>query len=125
VKGMKKVLAGGRFNKFHIGHEYFLKKAKSFGDHLVVIIANDVHNKKGKISAAERKSNIEKLSIADNVRIGYSDSFVKSVEEERPDIIALGYDQKLPEDTVYFADKKKIKIVRIKKYGNYSSSRML
>ena len=38
---MKKVLVGGVFNIIHPGHMHFLKKAKEFGDFLIVVIARD------------------------------------------------------------------------------------
>lgn len=116
---MIKVLAGGRFNRIHPGHDYFLKKAKSFGDYLVVVIAHDAHNAHGKTPMQQRKESVEKLGIADKVIIGHPDSFAEVISEEKPDVIVLGYDQKLPEG---IAETKKIKVVRIEKIGNYSAS---
>ncbi len=97
---MIKVLCGGRFNFPHSGHEYFLKKAKAYGDYLIVVIAHDSHNiKKSEIVEMEkRKENMEKLKIADEVVIGDSENFFKVVEKYRPQVIALGWDQKLPFD---------------------------
>ena len=95
---MIKVLCGGRFNFPHKGHEYFLREAKKHGDYLIVVIAHDVHNiKKSEIVDMEkRKQNLEKLKIADEVVIGDSQDFFKVVEKYQPQIIALGWDQKLP-----------------------------
>ena len=116
---MIKVLAGGRFNRIHPGHEYFLEKAKGFGDYLVVVIAHDAHNAHGKTLMQQRKENVENLGIADKVIIGHPDSFAEVISEEKPDVIALGYDQKLPENV---AAIDRIKLVRIGKFGNYSAS---
>ena len=111
-----KVLAGGCFNKIHKGHIYFLSKARELG-YLVVVLANDRNNKKPyAIPAVKRKKNLEKLEIADKVVIGHVNDFSKVVKKEKPDIVVLGYDQKLPEGI-----SKRIKTVRIKKYGKYSS----
>jgi len=113
---MKKVLAGGCFNKIHKGHVFFLKSAKKLGEYLVVVVSNDKLNKKkyGKksVPARIRKRNIEKLKIADKVVVGHRSNFVAVVKKEKPDIIALGYDQKLP---VKKSLVKGIKIKRIKK----------
>lgn len=113
---MKKVLAGGCFNKIHKGHVFFLKSAKKLGEYLVVVVSNDKLNKKkyGKksVPARIRKRNIEKLKIADKVVVGHRSNFIAVVKKEKPDIIALGYDQKLP---VKKSLVKGIKIKRIKK----------
>ena len=98
---MKKVLVGGRFNIVHPGHVFFLKKAKALGDYLIVVVANDKmikRNSKTVIhSQNERKKGIEKLGFVDKAVIGHPDDIMKTVERERPDIIALGYDQKFNE----------------------------
>ena len=111
---MPTVLCGGCFNKVHEGHIFFLKEAKKLGDFLVVVIASDILNKKkyGKdaMPAKERKNNIEKLGIADKVVIGHEKHFGKALEDYKPDVIALGYDQKMPVKT-------DIKAVRIGKLG--------
>ena len=116
-----KVLAGGCFNKIHPGHIYFLKKAKSFG-YLTVVIANDINNKKiYAIPAKKRKHLLRSLGIADKIITGHPTDFMKTVKKVRPDIIVLGYDQKLDKGLKEKLSKR-IKIKRIKKYGSYSSS---
>ena len=117
---MKKVLTGGTFNKLHPGHEYLLRKCKEMG-YLVVVLAHDAHNKKpNSVKAEIRKANLERLGIADNVVIGHPDSFVQTVYKAKPNIIALGYDQHMPEDVTEDVIKKlKIKVVRIEKFWDY------
>ena len=107
------VLCGGRFNFPHKGHEHFLRKAKSFGNYLIVIIAHDEHNKKkpNSVDAGKRKVNIKKLGIANKVVIGDPKDFYKVVKKYRPQVIALGWDQKLP-----FA-KNKLKGIKVVKIG--------
>ena len=114
---MKKVLAGGCFNKIHKGHIYFLNKTKELG-YLIVVLTNDKNNKKPyAIKATKRKKNLEKLKIADKIVIGHANDYSKIVKREKPQIIALGYDQKLPKGI-------KVKTVRIKKFGRYKTSRL-
>jgi FAD synthetase len=118
---MKKVLVGGTFNLVHPGHIFFLEKAKSLGDYLVVVVANDktVLRRKGFLvmPAEARRAVLESLKMVDKAVIGDEKDFFKVVEKERPDIIALGYDQDMDED--YFSSRMKkagikFKIVRIK-----------
>ena len=118
---MKKVLAGGCFNKIHKGHIYFLTKAKQLGDYLIVVIANDKNNKKPyAIPAKKRKKNLEQLKIADKIVIGHWNDFSRIVKIEKPQIIALGYDQKLPKGI----SKTSIVVKRIRKFGNYRTRKM-
>jgi len=132
MKRMKKVLVGGSFNLVHQGHILFLKKAKELGNYLVVIIASDktvIKNKKVLMFPAEkRKKIVEALSIADRVKIGDNIDFFRVVEEERPDIIALGYDQKMDQRLVKKIKEAfpKCRFVRIRaKLKGYSTSKML
>ena len=122
---MTKVLAGGCFNKLHEGHIQFLKEAKALGDELVVVLANDSHNQKDyAVPAEQRKQNVEKLGIATKVLIGDPDQFVGVVLREKPQVIALGYDQELPEDVLKELMNLKAKIVKLRKYSDVSSSKM-
>ncbi len=128
---MKKVLAGGTFSHLHPGHEFFLNKAKSFGDYLVVVVASDrtVKEKKGYVleSAEKRKEKVESLKIADKVVIGDDRDFFKIVEKENPDVIVLGYDQDIDEGLKEkIAEKGTIELKRVdEKYGDYSTSKIL
>src|SRR3989338_10966495 len=120
---MKKIiLTGGKFNKIHPGHIWLLRKAKKLG-YLVVVIANDSHNKKPyAVPANKRKKMIEALDIADKVVIGDPKKFVKVVHKFRPNIIVLGYDQKLPDKETREAVKKmRIRVVRSKRYEKYGT----
>ena len=129
---MKKVLVGGVFSVIHPGHEYFLKKAKSMGDFLVVVIASDrtVMRRKGVLhkTASERKTQLEKTGIPDKVVIGSEENHFKVVEKEKPDIIVIGYDQEIDKELLERIKKSGLipEIVRIEeKHKEYSSSRMV
>lgn len=113
---MKKALAGGCFNKIHEGHIYFLNEAKKYGKLTVVISHDKNNNKPYAVPAEERKRNIAALGIADHVIIGHPTDFESTVKKINPDVIVLGYDQKM--NLEYF----KGKIVRIDKYKDYSTS---
>lgn len=128
----KKVLVGGCFDLLHAGHLHFLKKAKALGDCLIVILANDKNVLKDKkrliFSAEERKKILESLNFVNKVRIGYANDKLKIVKEEMPDIIALGYNQKIDEEKLNKELKKrglKCKVVRIKsKLKDYSTNKI-
>jgi len=134
---MKKVLVGGRFNILHPGHIDFLEKAKSLGDYLVVVIARDSTILKNKnmllFPEEDRKRMIESIRFVDKVVVGFEigreEDYFDVVEKERPDIIALGPDQKISEHIL----KRKIKesgmtceVMRVrKKFKNYSTTDIL
>jgi len=113
----KKVMAGGCFNIIHPGHIYFLKESKKLGDELIVVLTHDKNNKKPyTLPAKKRKKILESLNIADKVLIGDFKDKTKIVKKIKPNIIALGYDQKLPEGLT-----SGFKYIRIKKLSNYST----
>jgi len=96
---MKKVLVFGTFDIFHPGHEYFLKQAKKHGDELVVVVARNatVKQVKGKVPAHDenyRLGVIQKLDYVDKALLGHgSADKYRIIDEIRPDVICLGYDQ--------------------------------
>ncbi|OGH69671.1 MAG: hypothetical protein A3C90_04775 [Candidatus Magasanikbacteria bacterium RIFCSPHIGHO2_02_FULL_51_14] len=109
---MKTVLVFGTFDFLHIGHISFLKKAKSLGDRLVVVITRDriVKRLKGRPpihSERERKTIIEHVDIVDSAVLGDATlSRYAVLKRLRPDILALGYDQiELKADILAFFHK--------------------
>ena len=128
--GKKKVvLASGVFDLLHLGHVKFLEYAKKAGGEnakLVVIIARDstVEKTKGRkpiMSEDQRRTLVESLKVVDEAVLGYENFDIGEVIENiKPDVIALGYDQEEMEKEVRnYVDKHKmnVKIVRIGKFG--------
>ena len=118
-------MATGAFDILHMGHIYFLKEAKKLGDELVVIVACDSTIRKLKhepvTSEKMRLLLIKELKIVDEAYLGRKDDIYKIVEEIKPDIIALGYDQIHDEKIIRQNLKKRninVKIVRLPKYKN-------
>jgi FAD synthetase len=75
-----------------------LRQARALGDELVVVISNDAHNKKpNALPAIQRKQNLENKGIADKVVIGDADGFAATLRRLNPDILVLGYDQRIPD----------------------------
>ena len=130
---MKRVLVGGTFAILHPGHVFFLGKAREYGDHLTVVVANDrnVLERKGflVLSSEERAEMVGNLKHVDNVVVGDEKELFRVVEEERPDVIVLGYDQDFDVKGLKAFIRKKglrCKVVRIRqKYKDYSTSSIL
>ena len=120
---MLKVMATGTFDLLHMGHIYYLKEAKKLGDTLSVVVARDSTVRKLKhepVNPEEiRLDLIKEVKVVDEAYLGYEDDMYAIVEEIKPDIIALGYDQIHDEDTIKSELKKRkltAKIVRLSEY---------
>ncbi len=101
---MVRVMATGVFDIIHLGHVYFLKEAKKLGDELVVVVATDRTAEKLKhipvTSQDMRVKLVGELKPVDKAVLGYEDDRYKIVKELKPDIIALGYNQKHDEEVI-------------------------
>lgn len=111
----------GTFDIIHPGHIYILTQAKKMGDFLTVIIARDqtvleVKNRKPQNNEKVRLKNISELKIADKVILGNIGDKYQVIKEGKPDIIALGYDQRAFVDELQSVLDKSIKVIRIKPY---------
>jgi len=122
---MKKVMAFGSFDILHKGHEHYLKEAKSFGNYLVVIVARDENiirfkGKKPKHDENYRLEKVKKLDFVDEAVLGNKDNIFEVLEEYRPNIVCLGYDQKTVEEEKLKQELEKrnlkAEIVRAKPY---------
>jgi len=96
---MTKVLVAGTFDLLHPGHIYFLNQAKKYGRRLIIVVARDKTVLKVKkclpVNGENvRLANLKKLKIADRVILGNRGDKLRVIEENRPDTICLGYDQK-------------------------------
>lgn len=95
----KRVLVFGTFDRFHPGHEFFLRSAKSRGTELVVAVARDAHvralkDKHPQRPEHKRLQSIEELPYVMSARL--SDEELGSFEVVKffqPDLIVLGHDQ--------------------------------
>lgn len=98
---MKIVIVSGFFNPLHGGHLDMIEAAAQLGDHLVVIVNNDVQQviKKGKVILDEqnRARLIRALRDVDEVMIATDQdpTVVKSLEEVA---------EKYPNDEIIFAN---------------------
>ncbi len=104
-EGKKIVFTNGCFDIIHAGHVDYLKKAKTFGDILVVGLNSDksIRRIKGKdrpINIQEhRKTVLEALKPVDLVIIFDEDTPERLIKEIKPDFLVKGGDWKI-EDIV-------------------------
>lgn len=96
-----KVLLFGTFDFLHPGHHFVLNEGRRRGD-LYVVVARDatVERIKKRLpvhSQEERKAAIEQAFPGAVVVLGSDNGdYLKPVRDVSPDLILLGYDQRLP-----------------------------
>ena len=95
-----KILTFGTFDDFHPGHHSYLSQAEARGD-LFVVVARDSNVLKIKGRAPLQDENLRMQTVQEafptaTVLLGDQDNFLKRITEIQPDLILLGYDQKLP-----------------------------
>jgi FAD synthetase len=92
-----RVMATGVFDLLHPGHVYFLTEARRLGDELVVVVARDQTARRLKrepyVPEHIRREMVEALKPVDRAVLGSATDIYETVINERPHIIALGYDQ--------------------------------
>ncbi|HHH80229.1 MAG TPA: FAD synthase [Thermoplasmatales archaeon] len=120
---MVRVMATGVFDILHLGHIRYLEEAKSFGDELIVVVAHDETVKKRKhnpiMPQEMRRKIVESLKCVDKAVNGRESNMLEIVREIKPDIIALGYDQRFDEKKLEEQLKKEgldVKVVRCSHY---------
>lgn len=97
-----RVLCCGTFDNLHPGHIAYLEQAATLGTELYVVVARDENVKRIKGRLPEQSEDLRKNRLAqeasvDRAYLGYpGNNFLKIVSDIKPDIIALGYDQKSP-----------------------------
>ncbi|MDD4307197.1 MAG: FAD synthase [Thermoplasmata archaeon] len=117
---MVRVMASGVFDILHPGHLHFLEEARKLGDELYVVVATDNTVRKRKhepITPQDmRLKMIAALRTVDQAVLGHDGDMFRIVEEIKPDIIALGFDQAYAEEELQGELAKRglnIKIIRM------------
>ena len=126
----------GTFDIIHEGHLHFFRQAKDAAgsggsSRLVVVIARDsnVEKEKGKApknNEQKRLARVKELGIVDEAVLGSQVIDFSIIDEIRPDIIALGYDQEKPEGFDDYIKGKDIEVVRLNPHNpeKFKSSMM-
>ena len=127
------VLAAGVFDLLHLGHVKFLEEAKKAGGkdaELIVIVARDKTVEKRKdekpvMPENQRRALVESLEVVDEAILGYEEfSIGKVIEKIKPDVIALGHDQKGIGETVKKAIAEKGWKIKVVKIGKFSEDKL-
>ena len=93
-------------------------------------VVRKVKGRRPKNDEKIRLAEVKKIGLADKVILGHSSDMYFNIKKEKPDIIALGYDQtafveKLS-DKLLELGLKNVKITRLRPYrpGIYKSSKL-
>ena len=126
---MKKVICFGTFDRLHPGHLSFFQQAKKYGNYLIIVVARDKNVLKNKLRLPKENEKMRlkqvKLSgLGDKVVLGGLKNQYQVIEKNLPDIICLGYDQKV--DLIELKKRFSGKIVRLKAFrpNIYKSSKI-
>lgn len=122
MKKFKKAFVGGTFDLFHVGHQFFLMQASNMAEEIVIVVARDttvqrIKKRLPKHTELQRFQRIEEENILNSsVRLGRGDGdFLETLREEAPDVLLLGYDQKIDEEL--FREKfPELTIIRAEEY---------
>ena len=109
---MVRVMDSGVFDILHTGHISYLEQAKALGDELYVVVASDNTVRKNKHEPITpermRVRIVSALKPVDVAMIGNdSGDMFAILDEVRPDVIVLGFDQKFDENTLSEELKKR------------------
>jgi FAD synthetase len=94
--GLRTAVAQGTFDVLHPGHIHYLREAAGMADRLHVIVArreNVTHKTPPVLPDRQRRDVVAALDVVDEARLGHPEDIFVPIEEIRPDVIVLGYDQ--------------------------------
>lgn len=98
---MTRVVATGTFDILHPGHLYYLEESRNLGDELVVIVARDTnvkHKPRPILPEDQRLRVVRALRPVDQALLGDLHDMFRPIEDLRPDIITLGFNQHFDEE---------------------------
>lgn len=118
---MPKAIAFGCFDGLTPARLHHIKMAKEYGE-LTIVIARDetvstIKGKRPQFNEDERKKAVEDLGMADKVILGSLENKYQAIADEKPDIVALGHDQKVFVDNLSQAVEPYVRIVRLQPYS--------
>jgi cytidyltransferase-like protein len=98
---MTRIMVFGTFDMLHEGHLDMFQQARSLADdpHLIVSLATDaavarLKGARARRGQEERLALVKTCSLVDEALIGDEEGYMAHIQSARPDIIALGYDQR-------------------------------
>jgi FAD synthetase len=97
-------MASGVFDILHLGHLHYLEESKKLGDELIVVIATDKRVRELKHEPITNENTrlelIKAMKPVDKAILGSEGDIYRIVEEIKPDIITLGFDQEHDEQRI-------------------------
>jgi glycerol-3-phosphate cytidylyltransferase len=96
---MKKVITYGTYDLLHVGHINLLRRAKEYGDYLLVVLSSDEFNaikhKTAYHSYEDRKIILEAIKYVDEVIPEYTwEQKISDVVDNKIDVFVMGDDWK-------------------------------
>ena len=130
---IRRIVATGTFDLLHPGHLYYLEESRKLGDELWVIVARDSnvkHKPRPVIPEEHRLAMVAALKPVDHAVLGDKTDMFRPIEEIRPEIITIGFNQMFNEAKLAEQLKARClspRIVRIGRYadGDLCSSRLV
>jgi FAD synthetase len=128
-----RVVATGTFDILHPGHLFYLEESRRLGDELFVIVARDAnvrHKPKPIVPEDQRLKMVAALEPVDHAVLGDLHDMFRPIEEIRPAVITIGFNQHFDEDDLKAELKARnlpSDVVRIGKYSGdtYCSSSLI
>jgi FAD synthetase len=128
------VLVGGCFDLLHFGHISFLKKAKTYGNYLLVLLESDenVRRVKGDMrpihTQKQRKEMLEALRFVDEVvelpPMKTDEDYFQLIKKIRPDVIAFTEGDPILDKKMEQGKLSGAKVVIIEKITSPSTSQL-
>ena len=96
---MKRVITYGTYDLLHVGHINLLRRAREYGDYLIVVLSSDEFNaikgKKAYYSFEDRKKILEAIRYVDEVLPEYTwEQKIDDVVNNNVDVFVMGDDWK-------------------------------
>ncbi len=116
----------GTFDLLHKGHIHFFKQARKLvkDPFLIVSVALDINVKKIKgqkpvTNQNMRMHTVSQIPLVDKVVLGASKDYLSHITKEKPNIIALGYDQEAYTENLVSKLRKRgldVEVIRLKPF---------
>jgi len=122
---MKRVMTYGTFDLLHYGHIKYLKKAKKYGDYLVVGLSSDKFNlekgKKSYYNYNDRKEILKSIKYIDKIVVQNSfEQKIKDIKKYKIDVLISSEEYKGKYDYL----KKYCKVVYLKRTKEISTTKI-
>jgi len=122
---MKRVMTYGTFDLLHYGHIKYLKKAKKYGDYLVVGLSSDKFNlekgEKSYYNYNDRKEILKSIKYIDKIVVQNSfEQKIKDIKKYKIDVLISSEEYKGKYDYL----KKYCKVVYLKRTKEISTTKI-